>query len=79
MMHLLHLLCFPSLCASQYSHAFISQEEDSSLVQADDLQTGSVFVRMCKLLGCGGGGGVVCVVCGVPGGKVHRRVLHSYG
>ena len=77
MMHLLHLFCFPSLCSSQYSHAFISQEEDSSLVQADDLQTGSVFVRMCKLLGVVMV--VVCGVCGVPGGKVHRRVLHSYG
>ena len=30
------------------------------MVQADDLQTGSVFVRMCKLLGV-----VVVVVCGM--------------
>ena len=50
-------------------HAFISQEEDSSLVQADDLLC---FRADVQAAGCGG-------VCGVPGGKVHRRVLHSYG
>ena len=62
MMHLLHLLCFPSLCSSQYLHAFISQEEDSSLVQADDLQTGLCFRADVQAAGCGGGG-VWCVWC----------------
>ena len=61
MMHLLHLFCFPSLCSSQYSHAFISQEEDSSLVQADDLlMTGLRFRADVQAAGCRGGG-----VCGV--------------
>ena len=59
MMHLLHLLCFPSLCSSQYSHAFISQEEDSSLVQADDLRA-DVQAAGVSWWWC-----VVCGVCGV--------------